>query len=273
METFSCSYCVDNAFSAPTEVLILNHIKRVHSLDPGFSIQCSFAGCSRTFSNFRTYQNHRLTHREQVDREQVIVTDQGADGNLDHDTLGRAEQSPSDYGTGDYSQNHDGVAGELGLEVNTTLSSLTDVDMQTYAAKWILKTSEARSLTRTATMGIVEDASDFIDFVTDSLRVKLTQEFKTDLEVLSRIDQIFQNHFTHPFDNLKSFHQLLQCYKTKFNLIVRHVCVHARMCVPVCVHVPVCVCAGVCVLYTVCMSVCCINCTYVDNKHMLVCFL
>ena len=185
-------------------------------MDPGFSIQCSFAGCSRTFSNFRTYQNHRLIHREQV---QVIVADDlGADGNSipGYDALIRAEHSPSDCSTGDYSQNHDGVVGELGLEVNATSNSSTNVDMQTYAAKWILKTSEARSLTRAASMGIVEDASDFIDFVTDSLRVQLTQEFKTDSEVLSRIDQIFQNHFTNPFDNLKSFHQLLQCYKTKF---------------------------------------------------------
>jgi len=150
METYSCSYCVDNAFSAPTEVLILNHIKRVHSLDPGFSIQCSFAGCSRTFSNFRTYQNHRLIHREQV---QVIVADDlGADGNSipGYDALIRAEHSPSDCSTGDYSQNHDGVVGELGLEVNATSNSSTNVDMQTYAAKWILKTSEARSLTRAA---------------------------------------------------------------------------------------------------------------------------
>jgi len=92
------------------------------------------------------------------------------------------------------------VVGELGLEVNATSSSSKNVDMQTYAAKWILKTSEARSLTRTATMGIVEDAS---DFVTDSLRVQLTREFKTDSEVLSRIDQIFQNHFTNPFDKFK----------------------------------------------------------------------
>lgn len=39
-----------------------------------------------------------------------------------------------------------------------------------FAAKWILKTGETRSLTRKATLGIVEDVSDLVDFVTHSLK-------------------------------------------------------------------------------------------------------
>ena len=58
----NCSYC-SGLFSAPSEALLLTHIRVTHSSDPGFSIQCSVSGCSRTFTNFRTFQNHRLTHR------------------------------------------------------------------------------------------------------------------------------------------------------------------------------------------------------------------
>lgn len=34
----------------------------VHSLGSNFNIQCSKDSCARTFMNFRTYQNHLLSH-------------------------------------------------------------------------------------------------------------------------------------------------------------------------------------------------------------------
>ena len=44
----------------------------------------------------------------------------------------------------------------------------TVTDMQSYAAKWILKTRETQSLTRSATQGVVEDVQDLISFVTQT---------------------------------------------------------------------------------------------------------
>lgn len=48
--------------------------------------------------------------------------------------------------------------------IQTTLN-----EMRKFAAKWILKTGETRSLTRAATQGVIEDVGYLVDFVTDSL--------------------------------------------------------------------------------------------------------
>ena len=81
-QSFYCPYCVKDDFTAPSEVLLLTNIRVVHSLDPNFTIQCSVNGCNRTFKNFRTYQNHRLTHRPTVSTHSDLP-DSDFDGHLD----------------------------------------------------------------------------------------------------------------------------------------------------------------------------------------------
>lgn len=188
-----CPYCIQDTFVAPSEVLLFSHIRLVHSLDPNFNIQCSLEGCSRTFNHFRTYQNHLLTHRTASNKEQ--------------------EQDSLDMGTEDpnVSFEHD----HSGIFLNT--------DLQSYAAKWILKTSETRSLTRAATLGIVEDVSDLIDVVSQSLKSQIRQILNSsgvDQEITSMVEDVFSCSATKPFGGLTSFHQQLQYYRNHFNLIV-----------------------------------------------------
>ena len=83
MVTFLCHYWVED-FSVPSENLLLNHIRLVHSSEPGFSIQCTVNGCSRTFKNFRTYQNHKHNQAE----NQPISIDDGKDDQVDNQDLG-----------------------------------------------------------------------------------------------------------------------------------------------------------------------------------------
>ena len=45
-------------------------------------------------------------------------------------------------------------------------------DVKSFTAKWLLKTSETRSLTWTATTGIVEDVTGLIDYVAQCLSAK-----------------------------------------------------------------------------------------------------
>ena len=49
MSTYPCSLCSSD-FVAPSEILLLNHIRLAHSYDQNFSIQCSFRGCARVFN-------------------------------------------------------------------------------------------------------------------------------------------------------------------------------------------------------------------------------
>ena len=88
----------------------------------------------RLFENFRTYQNHRLTHRPRV-----------------------LDELPATETDEDLGENDSGMETTLALPYIPSNS-----EMQSYAAKWILKTSEMRRLTRTATLGVVEDASDLV---------------------------------------------------------------------------------------------------------------
>lgn len=119
--TRTCPYCNEQDFRAPSDVLLFQHIRLVHAEDPGFSIQCSFDGCSRTFTHFRTYQNHILSHNSIQLREE----DQ-SEPTYDCDSNGPLNKPPY---------------------IPTT------EETQSFAAKWILKTSETRSLTRAASVG------------------------------------------------------------------------------------------------------------------------
>ena len=178
-----CPYCVEDDFTAPSEALLLTHIRLVHSLDPNFSVQCSFDGCSRTFKNFRTYQNHRLTHRPRA---------------LD---VPPATEIPEDLG-------------EIPFPPETASASYpcipSNSEMQSYAAKWILKTSEMRSLTRTATLGVVEDVSDLVEFVSQSLKDQVCHELIStgvDSMIISKVEEIFKGFIVKLFEGLTSFHQ------------------------------------------------------------------
>ena len=146
----SCPYCVGD-FSAPSESLLMNHIRLVHSFDPGFSIQCSSDNCSRTFTSFKAYQNHRrLKHStvETIDSNSVAESDQTA---------------PMDGPEAD---------GDDQSSANTPLDIPTTETMQAFASTWILKTRETRSLTRTAMQWVIADVGDLVTFVTGTLEAQ-----------------------------------------------------------------------------------------------------
>ena len=178
----------------------LTHIRLVHSCDPNFSIQCSKDGCSRTFKNFRTYQNHcLLKHRHAVCEPA--------------DSSSTETANTADFYEDDHGFDHAGLTPRLPSES----------DVQSYAAKWILKTSELRSLTRAATPGVVHDTSDLLDFVTQSLRDQTSHILSSHWVgdgIVHSITSIFDSYITKPFRGLTTFHQQLQYYRQHFNLIV-----------------------------------------------------
>ena len=192
MSTFSCPYCPEE-YSAPSETLLLTYIRRVHANDPNFSIQCSLNGCERTFTNFRTYQNHRLTHRDEVST--VPPTD-------DADQSGECS----------------------GLDALPLPDiSPTTTDIQSFAAKWILKTRETWSLTRTAMQGVIEDVSDLVDFVTQTLESQTRAVLQThgiEPGSICGLNDVFTGPAAKPFEGLTSFHQQLQYCQSTFNLVV-----------------------------------------------------
>lgn len=201
MALYRCEYCdYDNCdpFIAPSSKLLERHIKNVHSQDPGFSIECKHPSCSRVFVNYRTYQNHLLKHnRSPTEPVELAVT------NTPQIEVNE-EMEISPPVTGSYQH----------------LPSFTD-----YCAKWILKTSETRKLTRNATLGIVHDVSDIVKEVSlcieDQVKCCL-QENGINFDNVSGLSEIFteSNVVISPFAELMSFHQQLAYFKKHFSFIV-----------------------------------------------------
>lgn len=189
---YVCSYCVEDVFSAPSEILLLNHIRLVHSCDPNFSIQCS---CSRTFSNFRTFQNHRRTCTCHIES---------------------SPEPAEDSDTASCFSEEQGVTPH-------SIPSFSAAHLQSYGAKWILKTSETRSLTRTATLGIVQDVADLVAFMTQMLGDKtreVLQQNEVDDSIVREVGSVFNGFLEKPFAGLTTFHQQLQYYREHLGFIV-----------------------------------------------------
>ena len=205
MATFMCHYCVED-FVAPSEYLLLNHIRLVHSTEPGFSIQCTVGGCFRTFRNFRTYQNHKFKHGQEprIDDENNLLGNQPG------------FQQPDEPSSS-----------------NEIESSFSTDEMQSYVVKWILKTREARSLSRATTNGIIEDVRDLMDVTTQSLKSRLKQVLvskNVDEDILSVIDYEFSN--VKPFDGVMSFHQQLQYCRKHFDFVVIMLQLNNKLVIP-----------------------------------------
>ena len=193
-----CHYCSGD-FYAPSEKLLLNHIRLVHSNEPGFCIQCSRNGCSRTFKNFRTYQNHLAKHPQSASNVPSFMNVQCNGDTEDSDDLGGNEE-------------------ESDLPIHST------ADLQSFAVKWLLKTRETRYLTRAAAQGIVEDVQDVADMITRSLRSETEQLLLSkgvDNEIITTVKDIFSSPVTRPFENVMSFHQQLQYCRKHFGFVVR----------------------------------------------------
>ena len=190
---FFCSLCSGD-FVAPSETLLLNHIRLVHSCDPNFFIQCSFPECLRTFKNFRTYQNHRLKHRF---HEASGESDCSFANELDEQSLGSVPRR------------------------EVTAPSVPF--MKSYCARWILKTRESRGLTRSATQGVIEDVQDLVTVITNSLESQALAALRAsgiDPDSITGFSNIFSGPTTKPFDGLTSFYQQLQYCRNHFNLVV-----------------------------------------------------
>ena len=196
IDGFKCPYCPE--YVTPTEVLLLTHIRIAHSSDPGFTIRCFKQGCERTFRNFRTYQNHLLSHRAGLEDER----EDDEEEEIETNTSGLVEniESRNDY-----------------------VSLPSSKDIKLYCAKWLLKTSETRSLTRAASIGIVEDVSALIEHVTNGIKSEIKSILTSnqiDNSVISKTEELFTNSALTPFEGLSTFYQQLQYYQENFNLIV-----------------------------------------------------
>ena len=208
----ACPYCTDERFAAPSKKLLSRHIKLVHSQEPSFSIQCS--QCSRTFINFRSYNNHiRIKHSSACESFDQEISTNVDTGETEQDQLALNAYSVS-------SQSENQPDSQVPVYVSGDSKSLTR-----YCAKWILKTGETRKLTRHALIGVVQDTSEFFNLVLDIAREQVTNVLKcnsVDSAIISTVMNIFSKENTNlwPFQSLLTFPLQLKYYRENFDLIV-----------------------------------------------------
>ena len=81
---------------------------------------------------------------------------------------------------------------------------------------WILTTGETRSLTRAATLGIVQDVSCLIDDIVSQIQCNLDivlQQNSIDPASIINLESAFNESYTKPFDCLLTFYQQLQFFQ------------------------------------------------------------
>ena len=132
-----------------------------------------------------------------------------------------------------HSDGHSDAASIISAEESVTTNISAD-ELQSFSAKWILKTNETRSLTRAATLGIFNDVSDLLGFISDLLKEqihKVLHQNRVDDSIIREVGGVFHGFLVRPFENLASFHQQLQYYRDHLGFIVStiHKCVHPCM--------------------------------------------
>ena len=83
---FSCPNCSLSVF--PTLKVLLRHIHLLHADQECFTIRCDFQGCSRTFTNLRSFENHIYTYHDITSHgEEVVELNLSSSNNIvdDHD--------------------------------------------------------------------------------------------------------------------------------------------------------------------------------------------
>lgn len=192
--TVNCVYC---DFRSPSEQLLLVHIRQVHSNDPNFRIECDIEQCRRMFTNYRSYINHIRHHAKQSENMNKENGEDNDDNENNNDEDGSGEEHITNY-----------------------TEQPNYFNMKDFSAKWILKASESRCLTRTALLGILDYVSEMVQIIVDNIHRDVQQLFETDSSMIGQVDEIFHQPYVKPFLRLETFHLQLQYYKKYFSYVV-----------------------------------------------------
>lgn len=140
-----CSLCSHTSHLQLDLTAFLKHIKLFHAHQAAFKLTCGIDGCLRTFTNFRTFQNH--------------VSDM-------HRTFSTsvAENRENSTEFEDASTHYDQETNEEDSEENGTYNGDLTVEAMQYnfetlqksSALFILGTKEKHKLTQTAIQGVLD---------------------------------------------------------------------------------------------------------------------
>ena len=188
---------------------LLKHVKLFHAHQPGFKFTCGINGCLRSFTNFRTFQDHvSALHRHQLNPTNItaVVDDtcSGDSSGVDGDDSASCVDDLADH---------------------ALLRSCRPDMSQRSAALFLMAIKEKNQLSQAAIQGIIEGVTILQQQQLDKLHTQVCERLGEAGVVASSVpglDALFmeEGENGHLFAGLETQHQQLKYIKTHFNLIV-----------------------------------------------------
>ena len=158
-QELSCPLCSLTSHLKLNITTFLKHIKLFHAHQAGFKLTCGIHGCQRTFTNFRTFENHvSAMHRSNCDLSSTEA---------ENNTANEDSESPSSsecLWAADFSEVETSDESEEDVETNNDPVTPDDHEaiqcsselLQKSSALFLLGLKEKHKLTQVALQGVLE---------------------------------------------------------------------------------------------------------------------
>lgn len=237
---YSCRVC--GSFASPTFAAVMRHIGSTHAADEQLVLVCPVQGCTREdpYSNFESFRSHVYRKHRGVLRGLSVVNAEG------YNSCQVTAEDTSGTEAIDYEDVLESGEADCSLEDVETLPS--DGDMQSDAARFLLKTREERKITQSAVDGVVKDVTELWDKAMKQVhctrmcmlveccikyclliarmfysgviqkRMKLEEKLAESPEALVAVRSVFDEGSL--FAGIETYHKQQKFYRERFGLLV-----------------------------------------------------
>ena len=208
MPTLYCPLC---SLPLPTLALYINHIRLSHADMPGFRICCTQQGCSKSFTNFRTYRNHIYAYHDfSIDED-----NEPGNGGGFHD---------QESSIGDRFHDQETGSGDDRTDASTITDIATEESLQRAAALWLLKTREKNRLPLSVMDTMIADFQSLYEIAIScrhQVEAALSEAGISEDTITSATVHLSEGSpFTNIFRGLHTQQQQLAYFRRHFGLVV-----------------------------------------------------
>lgn len=215
MPTLYCPLC---SLPLPTLALYVTHIRLSHADMPGFRICCTQQGCSRSFTNFRTYRNHIYAYHD-------FNIDEDSGRTLEHEPGSGGGFHDQESSIGDRFHDQETGSGDDGTDASTIQDIATEESLQRAAALWLLKAREKHRLPLSVVDTMIADFQSLYEIAISSCRHQveaalLEAGISEDTITSVTVHLSEGSPFTNIFRGLQTQQQQLVYFRRHFGLVV-----------------------------------------------------
>ena len=148
-----CPLCSHTAHLQLDLTAFLKHIKLFHAHQAGFKLTCGIDGCLRTFTNFRTFQNHVSDMHRTLSTSTTaeVMCSSDIDDTESEDTSLCNDETTSEENTIENGFHDNDLTGDNSVAIQCSFEML-----QRSSALFILGAKEQHKLTQSTVQGVIE---------------------------------------------------------------------------------------------------------------------